>query len=48
MKKPLKEAMARPLKDILKQKIERGGRYILDSIRFFIPDFPLAFFGHFR
>lgn len=36
MKKPLKEAMARPLKDILKQKIIRGGRYILGLIRFFL------------
>jgi hypothetical protein len=36
MKKPLKEAMARPLKDILKQKIERGGRYILGLLRFFM------------
>ena len=36
MKKPSKGAMARPLKDILKQKIVRGGRYILGSIRFFL------------
>lgn len=36
MKRPLKWVMARPLKDILKQKIERGGRYILGLIRFFM------------
>jgi len=36
MRKPLKGVMARPLKDILKQKIIRGGRYILDLIRFFM------------
>ena len=36
MRKPLKGTMARPLKDILKQKIIRGGRYILDLIRFFM------------